>query len=149
MSGEQVRIKWTGGKQFVGTDSGNHSVVISSHDKDNHTGLKPSEMLLLSLGSCSAYDVVHILEKKRVGLIGLEINIQSEQAPKPPYEFQKIHLHFTITGKSLNEKSVEQAIQLSIEKYCSVAATIRRVAEIQSSYEIINDETIGSPHREL
>jgi len=137
MNSGKVKIKWTGGMQFVGTDSGNHSVVISSHDKDNHTGLKPSDMLLLALGSCTAYDVIHILEKKRVELIGLEINIQSEQADDPPHHFQKIHLHYVLTGKSLNNKSIEHAIQLSVEKYCSVAATIRDVAEIQHSYEVV------------
>jgi putative redox protein len=131
MSRGKVSIKWIDAMQFVGTDSGNHSVVISSHDKENHSGVRPSDLLLLALGSCSAYDVVKILEKKKVGLSNLDIEIQSEQAPDPPYAFKKINIHYVVSGKSISEKSVEQAIQLSLEKYCSVAATLRGVEDIQ------------------
>ncbi|MCJ7824044.1 MAG: hypothetical protein MUP44_04035 [Anaerolineales bacterium] len=64
MAKKEVLLKWTGDKQFIGTDSGNHSIVISSHDEANNTGMAPSQLLLLALASCSAYDVVGILQKK-------------------------------------------------------------------------------------
>jgi putative redox protein len=137
MAVANVHVKWTGSLQFIGTDSGNHSTVISSHDENNHTGMRPSDMLLLALGSCSAYDVVKILEKKKVGLSNLEVDIQAQQSPDPPYQFKEIHLHFKVSGVSIQKKALEQAIELSLEKYCSVAATIRGVAHIKQSYEII------------
>ncbi|MGD8622247.1 MAG: OsmC family protein, partial [Anaerolineales bacterium] len=124
MPKQSPTIRWTDKKQFIGTDSGNHSIVISSHDRDNHTGMKPSELMLLSLGSCSGYDVVDILQKKRVELEEMRIEFSSEQDPDPPWTFRKINMIFYLKGKGLTEKAARQAIELSIEKYCSVAATI-------------------------
>lgn len=128
-------VKWIGGKQFVGIDSTKHSVVLSTPDEG--VGIKPSELLLLALASCTAVDVVGILEKKRLTLTGLEISATGEQDADPPWTFRKIHLHYKFTGKGLTEKAVEQAIQLSEEKYCSVAATVRATAEITVAFEII------------
>src|SRR5512133_3358597 len=110
-------VKWIGGKQFVGIDSTCHSVVLSTTDEG--VGIKPSELLLIAIASCSAVDVVDILNKKRMPLTSLEISSSGEQEKDPPWTFRKIHLHFRLAGKNLTEKAVEQAIQLSEEKYCS------------------------------
>lgn len=128
-------VKWIGGKQFVGTDSTRHSVVISTPDEG--VGMKPSELLLVALASCTAVDVVDILAKKRTPLSGLEISVSGEQDADPPWAFRKIHLKYCLKGAGLTDKSVEQAIALSEEKYCSVAATVRGVAEITYEYEIL------------
>jgi len=80
---------------------------------------------------------VEILTKKRMPLTHLEISSSGEQDQEAPWTFRKIHLHFRLGGKNLTEKAAEQAIQLSEEKYCSVAATIRATAEISTSYEIL------------
>jgi putative redox protein len=128
-------VKWIGGKQFVGIDSTHHSVVLSTPDEG--VGIKPSELLLIAVASCSAVDVVEILEKKRMPLTSLEISATGEQDQDPPWTFRKIFVHYRIGGKNLTEKAVSQAIQLSEEKYCSVAATIRGTAQIITEYEII------------
>ena len=128
-------VKWIEGKQFIGIDSTNHSVVLSTPDEG--IGMKPSELLLIALASCSAVDVVEILAKKRMTLTHLEISSSAEQDQEPPWTFRKIHLHYKIVGKNLTEKAVEQAIQLSEEKYCSVAATVRATAEITTDFEIL------------
>jgi putative redox protein len=133
-----TRVKWVESRQFVGIDSTDHSVVMSS-PKDG-IGMKPSELLLVSLGGCTAYDVVNILEKKRQKLTGLEVAVSAEQDEDPPWTFRKIHLHYTLRGKELKEKAVQDAIELSEEKYCSVAATVRGVAEIDYEYTIIEDD---------
>ncbi len=135
MKDTAVSVRWTGKRQFIGTDSGKHSVVISSHDAENHTGVKPSEMLLLAVGACSAYDVVAILEKKRYKLLGLDVTVQASQEVDPPHTFRKIHLIYTVSGEGLKRKDVEQAANLSLEKYCSVAATMR--GEAQITYEVV------------
>jgi len=128
-------VKWIGGKQFVGIDSTKHSVVLSTPDEG--VGIKPSELLLLAIASCTAVDVVEILSKKRMPLSHLEISSSGEQDQDPPWTFRKIHLHYKVAGKGLTDKAVEQAIQLSEEKYCSVAATLRATAEITTSFEIL------------
>ena len=128
-------VKWIGGKQFVGIDSTCHSVVLSTPDEG--IGIKPSELLLIAVASCSAVDVVEILTKKRMPLSFLEISSSGEQDADPPWTFRKIHLQFRLAGKNLTETAVEQAIRLSEEKYCSVAATLRATAEITTGFEII------------
>lgn len=130
-------VRWLTGKQFVGTDSTKHSVVLSSADEG--VGMKPSDLLLIALSACTAVDVVDILRKKRVELTSLEIQTSGEQDCDPPWTFRKIHMHFRLSGRGLTEKAVEQAIQLSEEKYCSVAATLRGVAEITMGYEILTN----------
>lgn len=131
----QAKVIWQpGGKTFIGTDSTNHSVVLST--PADGVGMKPSELLLVAVGSCTAVDVVNILEKKRFQLNSLEINVSAEQDNDPPWTFRKIHIHYKIQGAELTDKALEQAIKLSEEKYCSVSATVRATAEITTSYEI-------------
>jgi putative redox protein len=131
-------VRWVTGQQFVGMDANNHAVVLSGEAEPN--GLRPSQMLLIALASCTAVDVVEILTKKRKPLSFLEIQATGENDPDPPWTFRKIHVKYRLAGKNLTEKAVEQAIQLSEEKYCSVAATVRGVAEITTEYEILPDQ---------
>lgn len=135
-------VKWIEGKQFIGVDSTHHSVVLSTPDEG--IGMKPSELLLVALASCTAVDIVEILAKKRLTLTHLEISSSGEQDQDPPWTFRKIHLHYKVGGRDITEKAVAQAIQLSEEKYCSVAATIRATAQITTDFEIL-EETILEP----
>ncbi|MGB8253090.1 MAG: OsmC family protein [Anaerolineaceae bacterium] len=131
-------VRWVNGKRFIGVDSTNHSVVLST--PEDGVGMKPSDLLLVALASCTAVDVVDILVKKRILLTSLEIVVSGEQDSDPPWTFRKIHLIYRVGGKGLTEKAIEQAIQLSKEKYCSVAATVRGVAEITTSFELLPEE---------
>lgn len=133
-----AKITWFGGKQFVGVDSTKHAVVMSSQDEANATGVKPSDLLLLALAGCSAVDVVGILQKKRQDVRGLEINVKGEQDENPPWTFRRIELEYVISGRGIKEKAVGDAIQIAEEKYCSVSATVQGVAEVVSSYRIID-----------
>ena len=128
-------VRWVTGKQFIGTDSTRHSVVLSPADVG--VGMKPSELLLVALGSCTAVDVVEILAKKRTTLTSLEIQVTGEQDIDPPWTFRNFHIQYLLRGKDLTEKAVAQAIQLSEEKYCSVAATVRATAPITTGFEIL------------
>ncbi len=131
-------VRWLADRHFVGTDSNNHSVVLSGQKEG--IGVSPSEMLLIALASCSSVDVVEILEKKRKKLTLLEVTASGEQDPDPPWAYRKIHVKYRLGGKGLTEKAVEQAIHLSQDKYCSVSATVRGVARITYDYEIVADE---------
>ena len=132
----EVRLDWLRGKTFVGTDSTRHSIVLSSSDEANGTGVKPSDLLLLGLASCASVDVIEILNKKRQIPEGMEVRVEGIQEAEPPWTFRKIHMRFILRGENLAPSAVEQAIRLSEEKYCSVAATIRCAAEITTSFEI-------------
>jgi len=137
MSADTV-LRWVpGGNRFISTDSTGHSVVMSKPDEN--TGMKPSELLLSSLAGCASVDVVDILSKKRTPLSFLEVEVSAEQDADPPWTFRKIYLKFVVKGEGLTEKNVAQAIELSEEKYCSVAATLRGKAEIITSYQILED----------
>lgn len=128
-------VRWVSERQFVGEDENHHAVVLSGDDPAK--GVRPSQMLLIALSACSGYDVVEILEKKRKTLSHFEVTAAGEHAPDAPYAFQTIHLKYRLGGKDLTEKAVTQAIELSQEKYCSVAATIRGVAKITYEFEIL------------
>jgi putative redox protein len=129
-------VTWVNDKKFIGVDSTHHSVVLSTADEG--VGMKPSELLLVALASCTAVDVVEILAKKRTPLSALEISVSAEQDNDPPWTFRKFHLHYKLAGAGLTDKAVRQAIELSEQKYCSVAATLRAAAEITWDYEIVS-----------
>jgi putative redox protein len=128
-------IKWVDEKRFVGTDSNGHSVVLSGDDPA--VGVRPSEMLLVALGACSAYDVVDIMKKKRMPLSALEVTVDGEREADPPWPYHTICVTYRAAGPDITEKALSQAISLSEEKYCSVAATVRGVANITTAYEIM------------
>jgi len=137
---KQASVTWLKKRQFVGTDGTKHSVVMSSQDEENSVGMSPSQLLLVALGGCTSYDVVNILEKKRQSLTGLEVRVTGEQEPDPPWTYRKIHIEYIVRGGGLSEKAVRDAIELSEERYCSVAATVRGSAEITYEYTVV-DET--------
>ena len=138
-----IALKWTGAgsKLFVGRDSSGHTLMTGSWPSDDPEwqewkAIKSSDLLLLSLASCSSYDVVLILERQRQKLTGLYVHVDGQNAAEPPYQFTDIHLHYTLEGIDLDPAKVERAIKLSDEKYCSVSATVRGVANLTHSFEI-------------
>jgi putative redox protein len=131
----EANLKWLGGGTFMGVDSTSHSVVLST--ATDNVGVKPTEMMLVALASCTAVDVVGITAKRKQPLKTLEIQVKGEQDENPPWPFRKIHLHYIASGEGLTESTLEKAIELSEEKYCSVSATLRGVAEITTSFEVV------------
>jgi putative redox protein len=136
----RATVRWAGKGEFVGTDSTKHSVVMSTQDEDNATGMKPSELILVALGGCTGIDVISILKKRRQDVTGFEIELVGEQDPEPPWTYRRIKIHYTLRGSGLKENAVERAIKLSEEKYCSVGVTLSGVAEITSSFEIVSED---------
>lgn len=135
-----VNIKWIHSTNtlMAGIDSRGTPVVIGlwSENEPLWRGLKASDLLLMSAASCSTYDVVTILKKKREPLEGLEVICSGIQASEPPHRFTHIHLKYIVKG-DLKPESVEKAIRLSEEKYCSVINTLKGSVEISSEFEII------------
>jgi putative redox protein len=129
-----AKVRWVGAEQFIAVGPSGHAVPLDS-DRQSNTAPGPMELLLLALGSCTATDVVSILKKKRQKLDALEVQVSGERAATPPMVWLKLELVYRLRGK-LNEKAVRDAIQLSEDKYCSVAAVLRKTAKISFRYEI-------------
>lgn len=135
----KARVKWVEDKTFLGIDANGRSAVMSSGEGP---GVSPMQMLLLGLGGCTMYDVVNILEKQRLPLTNVEIEIEGQRSEEPPKPWQSIHLHYIVTGRDLDPHKVERAIELSVEKYCGAHATLSGVATITHDHEI-REEGIG------
>jgi putative redox protein len=134
----QAQLTWVEREQFVGVDESNHSVVLSTQGEGNAIGMKPSDLLLISLAGCTAVDVVRIIDKGRQTLTGMKIEVNADQAPEPPWRFRSIHMHYRLRG-SLTAELVERAIELSEQKYCAVSASLRPQVDITTSYEILQE----------
>jgi putative redox protein len=99
-------------------------------------GARPMEMLLLGMGGCASFDVVLILTRSRQQITDCVAELEAERAAEEPKVFTRIHVHFIVTGKDLDEKRVARAIRLSAEKYCSASIMLGKTAEITHDYEI-------------
>jgi putative redox protein len=136
----KATVKWVNGLQFVGESGTGHAIVMDS-DKDvggNNTGMRPMELLLAGLGGCSGMDIASILQKKKQQITDIEINIKGQKADTYPKKFTNIEIEFVVSGKDLTEDAVKRAVELSMEKYCSVKATLEGAAKINFSYKIVN-----------
>jgi len=128
-----AKVKWVGQEEFLATMPSGRAVPF---DGKSNSAASPMEMLLGALGSCTAVDIVLILEKKRQKLASLEIEISGERAKDPPSVWTKIEMVYRLSGQ-LEQKAVRDAIELSQNKYCSVAAMLRKTAEITYRFEIL------------
>jgi putative redox protein len=134
-------IQYAGDEFFIGTTPSGHAQAIDAKG-DRKSAPTPLEMLLVSVAACTAADVVSILEKKRQTITDYRVEISGERREKHPRAFTKFHVHHIVCGRDVSEQSVAQAVELSDTKYCSVAATVRPAAEITTSFEITEAETI-------
>ncbi len=135
---QTAKVQWIGDQKFVALGPSGHALALDS-DRSSNTGPGPMELLLLALGACTATDVVIILQKKRQKLQSLDVICSGERAADPPQVWTKLEILFRLCGK-LEESGVQQAIQLSEEKYCSVSATLKKTATLTWRYEILPPE---------
>jgi putative redox protein len=135
----KVQIRWTGEASFEGETETGHSLVMDGPPEGGgkNSGPRPMEVVLLGTGGCTAYDVVHILNKARQEVTSCEVRIDAERAQTDPKVFTKIRFHFVLAGKNLSAQKIEQAIRLSAEKYCSASIMLGKTAEITHDFEIV------------
>jgi putative redox protein len=131
----KAQVKWLGEELFMGTSESGHTMVLDA----NGGALAPSplESVLISLGGCSSVDVVSILQKTRQTISGCHVDISGTRVDSVPKLFEKIHLHFVITGTDVEAKHVERAVSLSADKYCSVALMLNANVDITHDFEIV------------
>lgn len=134
----KARIKWAQDAMFIGESGSGHAVVMDGPEESGgrNLGVRPMEMMLLGMGGCTAFDVVHILKKSRQAVTDCVAELDAERADTDPKVFTKIHVHFVITGKNLAEKQVQRAVELSAEKYCSASIMLSKSVDITHDYEI-------------
>jgi putative redox protein len=132
---QTAKIQWIGDQRFVALGPSGHALALDS-DRTSNTGPGPMELLLMALGACTATDLVIILGKKRQKLQSFEVICSGQRAPDPPQVWTKLEILFRLRG-NLDEQAVGQAIRLSEEKYCSVAATLKKSAELAWRFEIL------------
>ncbi len=136
----KARIKWIENVSFLGESGSGHGLVIDGPPEygGRNLGPRPMELLLLGVGSCSAFDVVQILSKGRHPVADCEVRVSAERADTVPKVFTRIHLHFVVTGSGLSERAVERAVALSAEKYCSASIMLGKAAEVSHSFEVVD-----------
>ena len=134
----KARVKWVEEAMFVAESGSGHAVVIDgpSDGGGRNLGVRPMEMVLMGMGACSAYDVVHILRKGRQPVVDCVVELSAERAGEVPKVFTRIHVHYIVTGHDLSERTVERAVKLSAEKYCSASIMLARVVDITHDFEI-------------
>ncbi len=136
----EVAADWQGNHGFVGSNKGGGTIQIN--EVNGKPGVKPMELLLLGLASCTGVDIVDILTKKRKHIEKFEVSVRGTRADEYPKVYKEIEVTYRLWGEDIATRDVEQAIRLSEEKYCSAQAMLDSDAEIRSSYEILPLENL-------
>ncbi len=131
----EATARWTDQERFLGIASSGHAIVIDAA-KDK-TANSPMELVLIGLCGCTAYDVVSILRKKREPFTNVEVHAEAQRAPDPPSVYTEIKLIYRVAG-TVSRKAVEDAVQLSKNKYCSVSAMLQKTAKITVEIEYVD-----------
>lgn len=137
----EAKVKLVQDMQFVGASTSGHSLTMDADQEagGHNAGFRPMELLLVGFGGCSGMDVISILRKKRQNVTGLEINVKGEKADDYPKIYKQVHIEYVVKGKEVEKEAVERAISLSLDKYCSVGATLAKAGKITHSYRIVEE----------
>ena len=134
----KATIKWTGDVGFSGTTESGHTILMDGAPEagGRNKGSRPMEVVLIGTGGCTAFDVVHILRKSRQEITDCAAEVEAQRAETDPKVFTHIHIHFIVSGKDLDPKKIQHAIELSATKYCSASIMLAKTAKITHDFEI-------------
>ncbi len=143
----KTRIKWTEGVSFVGETGSGHALVIDGAPEHGgrNLGVRPMELLLMGMASCTAFDVLLILRKARQAVADCVVTAEGTRADDPPRVFTRIHVTYTVAGRGLDRRQVERAVRLSEEKYCSATVMLAKTAEVTSEVVVIDADRVPEP----
>ena len=136
----KVKISWNGEARFLAEAESHHTVLMDGPPEHGgkNSGPRPMEMMLMGIGGCAAFDVVHILKKGHQSIVSCDAQVEAERSDEVPAVFTKIHLHFKVSGDKIKENIVRNAVKLSAEKYCSASIMLSKGGvEITHSFELI------------
>lgn len=138
----KVAVEWNGDVAFTATTDSGHRIAMDGPEDHGgrNRGPRPTELVLAGMGGCTSFDVVHVLRKGRAHVHSCIARIEADRAEEDPKVFTRIHVHFVVSGHDLKEATVERAIRLSADKYCSVSIMLAKTAEISHSFEIVDVE---------
>jgi putative redox protein len=135
MKTTHATLQYAGDDLFVGISPSGHAQAIDVNG-ERSAAASPTELLLLALGGCTGADVISILHKKREPVTGYRIEVRGERREEHPRSFRRFEIRHIVRGRGVSEKSVQQAVELSSEKYCGVVATVRPTAEVVVTWEV-------------
>ncbi len=137
----KARVKWIENVTFLAELGSGHGLILDGAPEagGRNLGPRPMEMLLLGLGGCTAFDVIHILRRGREQVTDCVVEVEAERAETDPKVFTSIHIHYVVTGRGLAELKVERAIALSAEKYCSASLMLGKTAKITHDWKVIDE----------
>jgi putative redox protein len=138
----KATVKWLDNMSFVGESESGHSVVMDGPPDSGgrNMGVRPMEMVLLGMGGCTAFDLVLILQRQRQQVIDCRVELDADRADDVPKVFTRIHVHYVVTGKGLDDRKVARAVEMTAEKYCSVSIMLAQSVDITHDYEIVEAE---------
>ena len=143
----QGKVKWVDDVMFVAESGSGHAIVLDGaiENGGRNKGMRPLELMALSVGSCSSYDVVTILKKARHKVSSCEVEVTAKRADAVPAVFESIHLHFQVSGENLKRDHVERAVVLSAEKYCSASIMLSNGGVVVThEFELIEVSNSGN-----
>ncbi len=134
-------LTWGGGLKFTGTSAFGHSITtdIAKDKGGDESGYRPTELVLFAVAGCTGVDVVRILQKQRQELTGLEISVEARDTEELPKYFETVNVTYRFKGKNLDVHKLEQAVELSESKYCTVSESLRQNVKVTTSIEILPD----------
>ena len=136
----KAKISWDGEARFLAETESHHTVLMDGPPEHGgkNSGPRPMETMLIAIGGCAAFDVVHILKKGRQSIVSCDAQVEAVRSDEVPAVFTKIHLHFKVSGDNIKENIVRNAVKLSAEKYCSASIMLSKGGvEITHSLELI------------
>ena len=140
---QDVELEWEDGLRFISNSGSKHQIVLdgSKEHGGSDTGLRPMEALLSSLGSCTGMDLATILRKKKRDLQKLKVKLHGERAAAHPHVFSTISMEYKIWGSDITDDDVQWALDLSLNKYCSVAAMLKKCCNVNYKWRIYKKES--------
>lgn len=136
-----AKLAWGGGLKFTGTSAFGHTITtdIAKDKGGDESGYRPTELVLFAVAGCTGVDVVRILEKQRQELTGLEISVEAKDTDQLPKYFETVNVTYRFKGKNLDLHKLEQAVELSESKYCTVSESLKQNVKVTTSIEILPD----------
>ncbi|MEW6409010.1 MAG: OsmC family protein [Nitrospirota bacterium] len=135
----EANVTLVEGMEFKGTASSGHTLTLDANHQygGRNSGFRAMELVLIGLAGCTGMDVISILRKKKQGVVGFEVNVKGERAEEHPMVYKKIDVEYVIKGRDISEEAVARSISLSWDKYCSVGAMLKKTADMNYTYKII------------
>ena len=134
----KAKIVWDENLKFTGVADSGFEVKMDSKKESggDDSGVRPTELIAISVGACTAMDVISILKKKRQDVTGFEVNVYADRALDHPRKFTSMTIEYVVTGRNIDPDAVERAVKLSQDIYCSVSNTLKSSVDIKTKITI-------------